>query len=90
MDKEDSDLGFDGELSLLNDEIAMSDLKRSMNQEYHQKYANDPKYVWVNCCSMYIEKSKLDDGECPNHQKVKHDSDGVPYLKYDEFDQDGE
>lgn len=26
---------------------------------------------------------------CVYHQRVKHDSDGVPYLKYDEFDQDG-
>ncbi len=59
------------------------------SEEYHKRYSNDPNYVWVNCCQMYVLKSRLDEGECPYHQVVKHDSEGIPYLRYDEFDQDG-
>jgi len=57
--------------------------------EYHKRYSNDPNYVYVNCCQQYILRSRMDNGECPNHQKVMHDEDGIAYLKYDEFDQDG-
>ncbi len=60
------------------------------SEEYHKRYRDNPDYIWVNCCQMYILKTKLDDGECPYHQKVKYDSEGVPYFRYDEFNQDGE
>ncbi len=53
---------------------------------YHQKHINDPKYTWVNCCNMYILKSKLYKGDCPYHQRVL--ADGT--LLWDEFNQDGE
>ena len=59
------------------------------SEEYHKRYRDNPDYVWVNCCQMYIAKTKLDHGECPYHQEVLTDSEGVRYLKYDEFDQDG-
>lgn len=61
-----------------------------MSQEYHERYGNDPNYQWVNCCQMYVKKSEIIDGECPYHQKVMYDSEGVPSLRYDEFNQDGE
>ncbi len=53
---------------------------------YHQKHINDPNYTWVNCCNMYILKSKLYKGDCPYHQRVL--ADGT--LLWDEFNQDGE
>lgn len=60
-----------------------------MSEEYHKRFKNDPTRIWVNCCQMYVEKSKLIDGDCPYHQRVMQSEDG-PYLLYDEFNQDGE
>lgn len=43
---------------------------------------------YCNLCECITEHDK--DNECPYHQKVLTDSDGVRYLKYDEFNQDGD
>jgi len=41
-------------------------------------------------CNLCGWETPQDEDGCIYHQKVKHDSDGVPYLKYDEFNQNGE
>jgi len=41
-------------------------------------------------CNMCGFETKHDEHGCVYHQKVLHDSEGVPYLRYDEFNQDGE
>jgi hypothetical protein len=42
-------------------------------------------------CNMCGYETYRNEGEnCPYHQEVLTDSEGVSYLKYDEFDQDGE
>jgi hypothetical protein len=41
-------------------------------------------------CNMCGYETIRNIGEdCPYHQQVLQDSEGVSYLKYDEFDQDG-
>jgi len=42
---------------------------------------------YCNACGF---DTPQDDDGCVYHQKVKYDSEGVPYFKYDEFNQDGE
>ena len=42
--------------------------------------------LYCNICQMYV---KPDEDGCPYHQKVLQSEEG-PYLKYDEFDQNGE
>lgn len=44
------------------------------------------KKEWCNQCGFETEH---DEDGCVWHQRVLTDSDGVQYLKYDEFDQDG-
>ena len=41
-------------------------------------------------CGLCGFETEHDEDGCVYHQRVKYDSDGVPYLKYDEFNQDGE
>lgn len=55
---------------------------------YHKKFINDPEYQWVNCCQMYVKKSRIAEcgGRCPYHQYVLADGS----LAYDELNQDGE
>lgn len=50
-----------------------------------QPHGNQTMYC--NMCSMYVKPDQ--DGDCPYHQKVMVGEEG-PYLKYDEFNQDGE
>ena len=45
------------------------------------------KDKWCNMCGY---ETKQDEVGCVWHQRVKTDADGVRYLKYDEFNQDGE
>ena len=45
------------------------------------------KDKWCNLCGY---ETKQDEDGCVWHQRVKTDADGVKYLKYDEFNQDGE
>ena len=40
-------------------------------------------------CNICGYETKQDEDGCVYHQQVKTDSEGVRYLKYDEFDQDG-
>jgi len=42
---------------------------------------------YCNQCGFQTEH---DEDGCVYHQRVKTDSEGVQYLKYDEFNQDGE
>ena len=77
--------------------ISLSELKDLTLDEYrfrnlspyHQEHINNPDYQWVNCCNMYVKKSKMINGECPYHQRVMTGEEGQ-YLLYDEFNQDGE
>jgi len=45
------------------------------------------KKAYCNQCGFVTEQ---DEDGCVWHQRVKTDSDGATYLKYDEFDQNGE
>jgi len=47
-------------------------------------YKKNHKY-----CNECGYETKHDEDGCVWHQRVKTDSEGVQYLKYDEFDQDG-
>lgn len=40
-------------------------------------------------CNLCGYETKQDEDGCVYHQRVKVDSEGISYLKYDEFDQDG-
>ena len=44
---------------------------------------------YCNMCGFDTWRDKEGDN-CPYHQEVLTDSEGVRYLKYEEFDQDGE
>ena len=41
---------------------------------------------FCNACGF---ETDWDENGCIYHQMVLTDSEGVPYLRYDEFDQDG-
>lgn len=41
-------------------------------------------------CNMCGYETKHDDNGCVYHQSVLTDSEGVSYLRYEEFNQDGE
>ena len=43
---------------------------------------------YCNMCGFDTWRNKGED--CPYHQQVLTDSEGVSYLKYEEFNQDGE
>jgi len=47
---------------------------------------------FIMCSEHGQVKSALWKGEkvCPYHQRVGYDSEGVPYMMWDEFNQDGE
>jgi len=41
-------------------------------------------------CNLCGFETEHDEDGCVYHQRVKYDSEGIPYNKYDEFNQDGE
>lgn len=41
-------------------------------------------------CNRCGFETRHDDNGCVYHQQTLHDSEGIPYQKYDEFNQDGE
>jgi|GEM_PF-4475024 len=41
-------------------------------------------------CNLCGYETKQDEDGCVYHQRVKVDSEGISYLKYEEFNQDGE
>ena len=65
-----------------------------------QKFADEPPDAESNdieisfeekrYCNLCGYETRQDEDGCVYHQRVKTDSEGVQYLKYDEFNQDGE
>lgn len=41
-------------------------------------------------CGQCGFETDHDENGCIYHQMTLHDSEGIPYQRYDEFDQDGE
>lgn len=41
-------------------------------------------------CNKCGWETEHDEDGCVYHQVVKYDSEGVPYFRYEEFNQDGE
>jgi|TARA_R110000824_G_scaffold304901_1_gene492682 hypothetical protein len=42
------------------------------------------------CDCMTMRTNKEEEDKCPYHQEVMHDEDGGAFLRYEEFDQNGE
>tara|TARA_R110002020_G_scaffold113246_5_gene260482 strand:+ start:541 stop:696 length:156 start_codon:yes stop_codon:yes gene_type:complete len=46
---------------------------------------------YCNRCGFEtLRNNKEEENNCPYHQEVMHDEEGGSYLKYEEFNQDGE
>ncbi len=62
------------------------------NENWDEVHNEERKYEdlhqFCNMCDCVTKRDKKGD-DCPYHQEVMTDSEGVRYLKYDEFDQDG-
>jgi len=59
---------------------------KDFDEVFNDQVEHKKNYKYCNMCGY---ETKQDEDGCVWHQHVKTDSEGVQYLKYDEFDQDG-
>ena len=63
------------------------EINEGWDDVYNEERRYDDLHQYCNICGHVTKRDKKGD-DCPYHQEVLYGEEGA-YLKYDEFDQDG-